>query len=272
MDKTFRIALASLLLASGCSRSYQGERLLWRAQRASRAVLEKPNQASAEQASQAITSLETVVREAAGTQPAAQAQLLIAYVYARRGQTQEARAVYEQVLRTQSQQPRALLSAMTALAALEAGANDVPAAKQRLWDIAERFPWTEAGVLAPSEAARLEERAAGQAAADWERAAQWYARKVSGAPSPLFEAALRDQLAAVYQRLERWEDARRELEQLSQSKEKSVNKAKFLYDLALLYSSRLDNIEKSRELLQEIATRYPQDPFGRAAQARLDGK
>ncbi len=272
MDKSFRIALASLLLAAGCSRSYQGERLLWRAQRAARSVLEQPNQASAEQASQAIASLESVVREAAGTLPAAQAQLLIAYVHAARGQAQEARAVYEQVLRTQSRQPRALLAAMTALAALEAGANDVAAAKKQLWDIAERFPWTDAGVQAPAEAARLEEQAAGRADADWERAVQWYVRKVADAPSPLFEAALHDRLAAVYQHLERWEDARRELEQLVQSKETSLNRAKVLYDLALLHSSRLGNSEKSRELLQEIATRYPEDPFGRAAQARLDGK
>jgi TolA-binding protein len=216
-------------------------------------------------------ALSLVTTKAAGTPAAAQAQLLLGHVHALRHAYPPAQAAYETVIRSHSQESRAVLSAMTALAALEEAQSHWSQAIARYQAIADRFPWSQAGLQAPIRIAQLSEpgQSAEEAQASWERVLGLYRRLLSTAPAQDLKAPILGLLSVVYQRLEKWPDAAQVLEEMAQDSGQGINRPKILYDLAMLYASRLEQPARAQTLYSELAQKYPNDPFGRAARARL---
>ncbi len=197
---------------------------------------------------------------------------MVGHVYTARRDYAKAQEAYQEVSRNHPQAFRIVVDALTALAGLDAIEGRWEDAQGRYREIAERFPWTAAGFQAPVQIAMLRERSgsAPQAAQAWQDAAKWYETHLASAPAPELEVPLKGYLATVYQKAQRWEEAVKVLEELGRLDNPGINRPKILYDLALLYSSRLKQPEREAALLGEIAQTYPADPFGRAARARLN--
>ena len=94
------VALACVLagLTAGCSASYSGERLFWRAEQLTKPLLQQTSPADPERVTQAIHAFEQVIPSAPGTVWAARAQLSIGSLEAMQQRYDNAREAYALVL------------------------------------------------------------------------------------------------------------------------------------------------------------------------------
>ena len=265
------IALLALLVSGGCSASYNGERLFWKAEQLSQPVIKDPKSATPEQLETAIHAFERVIRTVPGTEWAAKSHLAIASFYGLQKNYPKAREVYGLVLQNYSQFPGHCLGARFAIAkTYEVEGNWEEAAKV-YQDIADYHPWSPLGLEAPLYLARTYEQRKDQEAATqaYERAVGRYLKLIPAAPSPEMAMQAKSFLTLVYQRLGRWSEAIRLLEELAQLPA-GVNRPLVLLTLGSIYQMRLNETKKAEEAYTKLFTEFPDHPFGKVAKAQLE--
>lgn len=267
-------AITAVLISAvglpGCSRNYQGERLLWKAAHAAAPMMNDPRQATPERVAEAIDAFGKVIERARGTNWAAKAHLAMGALHTGQRQYQQARDAYGLVLLNYGQYRDACLHARMAIAKLHELEQDIQAAAKMYEEIAQHHPWSEAGLGAPLYIAHLFERRKepAQARRAYERAQQHYTRLMDDAPLPEPAIRMKGLLALAYQRLGRQERTARLLEELGKETN-GLTRPLALLTLGAAYQT-LSDADRAAEAYAQLAEEFPEHPLGRAAKARLE--
>ncbi len=254
----------------GCSADYQGERLLWKAQRMSSAILKDPASATTKAYDEAYEALERVKRAAPDTSSAARADLDLGRLHELQGDHDEARAAYNDLLVNYRRHAELCISAYLELAKTyqaERRWDDVVATFQALSD---DFRWSKSGLQAPMWIGELYEalQDEARAAKAYDRAALLYTQWIPSAPSPELTNLIRNDLVSIYQRLGRWDRAAEVLEALSRQTA-GVDRPAVLMTLGTIYQTKLHEPQKSLAAYETLVAEFPDHPSSQEAKARL---
>ncbi len=260
---------AGVLLLSGCSKNYQGERLFWKASQQSAVVLRDPSKADAEEFRRAIAAYERVTQEARGLAWGARAHMAIGSLHAVRQQPEEARKAYEQVVTYYDEFDDLALAARLAIAKTYEAEQRFERALDWYHQIIAFHPWTRTGLETPLYIAQYYTRQdkAQRAQIAYEHAADMYRKRVNDAPSQQLRNAVNAYLAMTYQQLKDWPRAAEALEALAQQPE-GVDRAAVLLRLGTLYE-RLNRPEKSVEAYAALVKDFPDHPLSEEAREHL---
>lgn len=259
------------LMLSGCSASYTGERLFWKAQQLSSPVLKDPSHATPEQVAGAIGAFDRVLLKAPGTVWAGRAQLAIGSVYAMQQQYSRAREAYALVLQNYHQHQELCLGARVSTAQTYEAEESWEQAEQLYKDISDYHPWTTLGLEAPLYLAAMHEKrdAPDEATHAYERAVRLYSKLIPDAPTPELATHLKGYLALVYQRLGDWDQAIKVLETLATTTTEA-NRPLVLLTLGSIYQSKLHDSEQAEAAYTKLIEEFPEHQFGKVAKAQLE--
>lgn len=265
------LALASALLV-GCSESYNGERLYWKAQQTSASVFKDPAHATPEQIRQAIQAFQYVVDKAPGTAWAGQANFAIGSLQLVQKDYDKARETYTRILQNYSGNLDLSLKARSAIAKSYELQGQWADAVKAYHDISTYHPWSKFGLEAPLYVAAVYQKRqqAKQAQEAFEQAVHFYLKMIPDAPRPEMAYAVQGYLALAYQRLGRWTDAVHVYEELAKVPAGPINRPLVLMTLGSLYQTKIKDAAKARAAYSQLVKEFPDHPFSKAARAQLE--
>jgi tetratricopeptide (TPR) repeat protein len=257
--------------ATGCSDSYKGERLLWRAQQKAAQVFIDPKNASDEQVERALKAYQQVIEKTPGTTSAVKAHMDIAKLYLSQEDFEKARETYAAVLKNYHQYKSFAFEARVATARTYEIQKRWRDAIDAYEDIYDRHPWSSVGMQVPLYIAQLYNRLGDTEKMNraFERAVRTYTKQVPDAPTPIMANRVRSYLALVYQQLGIYDKAAQVLEDIVKADD-VFNRPAAMLSLATLYEQRLNKQEKANALYWKLYNDYPDTPFHNAAKVRLE--
>jgi len=258
------------LFSAGCSASYNGERLFWKAQHVSHDIIKDPTHATPEQLAKAIQAYELVTRKTPQTVWAAQAYVSIGSFYAIGKQYDKARDAYRMLLQNYAQYQELCERARLAIAMTFEAEQKWDDANKAYYEVADYHPWTKLGLEAPLYVAvsHQKRQEAEKATRAYERAVRIYLKLLPNAPNPEMAAQVKAYLSLAYQHLEEWEQAARLLEELLPIA-KPEGRPLILMTIGSIYEKKLHDPRKAQEVYTKLATEFPDHPFGKAAKTQL---
>jgi len=264
------VSLACVLVLSGCSASYNSERLFWKASQLNVPILKDPQAASPAQFTEAIAAFQRVIDDTPGTIWAARSHVAIGSLHALQREYDAAREMYGLVLQNYHRFSDLALGARYAMAKTYEAQRDWEPAAKVYRDIADYHPWSVAGIEAPLYIARVygERQDSAASTKAYERAASHYTKLIPNAPNPELEAQARGFLALVYQRLGDWDRAIETLQKMLVSAAQ-VNRPMVLLTLGSIYGAKLNDTENATAAFTALAEEFPDHPFGKVAKAHL---
>lgn len=265
------LLIVCALGAAGCSASYFGERLFWKAQQLAAPISKDPAQASPEQIAKAIDAFERVITKAAGTVWAARAQAAVGALQAIEKHYDQAREAYTRVLQNYSQYQGLAIASRVAIAKTYEIEGKWDEAVKTYQELADRHQWTRLGLEAPLYIASVYEKRhdAEMATRAYERAIRTYTLLIPDAPMPAVGLQVKSYLASAYQRTGNWEQAIATLEELLQSPS-GINQGMVLLTLATINQTKLNAPEKAIAFYTRLVKELPDDPLTKLAKAQLD--
>ncbi len=263
-------ACCAILLA-GCSRSYNGERLFWKAQQLNAPIVKDLKATTPEQFAKATHAFERVIKEAAGTVWAARAQVAVGSLYSMQKQYGKAREAFALVLQNYNQYQDMCLGARFATARTYEAEKRWEEAVKVYTDIADYHRWTTVGLEAPLYIARTYEqrKQSEEARRAYERAVRRYTNLIPDAPTPELAVQVKGFLILAYQRLGDWEHAVQTLEDLV-STPAGTNRPTVLFSLGSIYQSKLLSPKKAQSAYSTLIQEFPDNPFSKVAKAQLE--
>ena len=262
--------LCCLFVSTGCSESYSGERLFWKAQQLAAPILKDPSKSTPEQFDASHAALHLVIEKAPGTVWAARGQAGIAGLFVLQEKYDEARDAYRLVLQNYGQFKELVLNSRVAIARTYELQQNWPDAIKAYNDIIEYNSWSSVGLQAPLYIALLHERQkdTDQAKKAYERATRLYEKLIPDAPSPEAAAQVKGYLAQAYERLERWDDAIKVLTELLNSTA-GVNRPLTQLMLGSIYQTRKNEPQKAGEMYTLLITESPKNPLAKVALVQM---
>ncbi len=266
------LCLMVLATSSGCSASYNGERLFWKAEQLSGSILKDPAHATADQFAKAAAAFNHVVTGMPGTSWAGRAQLALGTLTLLQKRYAAARDQYNLVIQNYSRFPEVSLSARLAIAKSYEVEQRWKDAVQSYHDVAEYHPWSVPGLQAPLYIAAMYEKRkeTADAAKAYEHAVYVYSKLILNAPTPEYANQIKGLLVLAYQRLNRWDEAVATLEELRAVKQGGVNRPFILLTLGSIYQIKLHRPEQAEAVFSVLAREFPEHPFGKAAKHQLE--
>ncbi|MBI4355961.1 MAG: tetratricopeptide repeat protein [Candidatus Omnitrophica bacterium] len=263
--------ILTLLTANGCSATYNGERLFWKAQQFSAPIGKDPSKATAAQFAQAVTLHEAVIRAAQGTSWAARAQFAIGSLQALQQHYPQAREAYALVVQNYPQHPDYALSARLAAARTYEAEQLWEEAAKMYYELADYHPWSRVGLEALIYVAAHYERDGKREQAEhiYERAVRHYLKRLAEAPSRELASQIRVYLSMAYQRLEKWEEAAKTLEELAQQSV-GINRPLVLLTLASLYQTKIHHPQQAAGIYLKLSEEFPDHPLAQTAKTQLE--
>ena len=266
----FAALLCAAMLTPGCSASYNGERLFWKAQQLNAPIMKDSRRTSPEQFTKAVAAFGRVIRETPGTAWAGKAQLAIGLLYDVQGRFNEAEEAYRLVLQNYSQSPALCFEARVSIAHLDEAEQNWPRAVQMYREISDFHPWTKIGLEAPLSVARTFEQRQqpDEAAKAYRQAVQLYTTMIAEAPTVELGTRAKIYLAQVYQALGKWDQVIGTLEELATARD-GVDRPRLLLTLGTIYETRQANPAKAAAAYTTLLTEFPEHPLGQIAKSRL---
>ena len=265
------LCLSLLLPAAGCSVNYTGERLFWKAQRLSLPIGKNPSKATPAQMTAARAAYEAVIARAPGTAWAGRSQLAVGSLYAVEKDFPRARDAYALVLQNYNAFKELCLSARVAIAKTHELERHWDETREAYRDIAEHHPWSMPGLQAPLYIARIHEQHQQQEEATkaYERALRIYNKLLLDAPTPELATQVKGFLVMADQRLGRWDDAVKTLQELLAAPA-GTNRPLALITLGAIYQTKLHDPVEAQAAFTTLVQEFPEHPFGKAAKAQLE--
>jgi tetratricopeptide (TPR) repeat protein len=262
---------------TACSQNYTAERMFWKAQQTHADVLKDPAKASDDKLAAAVHDFQQIVEKVPGTMWAGRAQLAVGTLQLSHKQFDAARDSFGRVLQNYNRHGDLALRARVAIAKSHEAEDHWKNAVEIYKEISEYHPWSQIGLEAPLYiAANYEKRKnSAEATTAYERAVRIYSRMIPDAPSPSLSMQVKGYLTLAYQRLNKWDDAIKLLEELAQAEGSGVNRPLVLLTLGSIYQAKLGNPEKADEVYQRLMQEFPEHPLGKVAKAQheqLSGK
>jgi tetratricopeptide (TPR) repeat protein len=265
------VAAVAGLALGGCSESYRGERLFWKARQVSAPITQDPEKATPEQYEAAARAFQRIVQKTPGTVWAARAQLTTGSLYAAGKQYEKAREHYQLVLQNYHQYTEFVLNARLSIAKTYELEQNIDEAINIYDEISELHPWSQIGQAAPLYVAYAYEQQGRkeEATRAYERAVRTFTKRIPDAPNPELQAKVRGFLAHTYQRLGDWDEAVRTLEGLI-AEPGGVNRPLVLLTLGAIYETKLSDRAKARTLYEQLVQEFPEHPLGNVARTQIE--
>ncbi len=262
------LLLSMGLVLPGCSKSYQGERLFWKASQRSAAVLRDPEKADAEEFKRAIAAFQRVTDQTRGLIWGARAYLAIGSLQAAQHHYDEARKAYEQVVVYYDEFDELALTARLAIAKTYEAEQRFERAIDWYNQIVQFHPWSRIGLEAPLYVAQYYTQMGKvqRAQIAYEHAADIYRKRVEESPSQQMTNVANGYLAVTYQQLGDWKRAVEIMETLAQ--QQGVDRAAILMRLGALYD-KLNRRDKSTEAYAALVKEFPEHPLSQEAKRHL---
>ncbi len=266
----FAWPVVAMLILSGCSESYRGERLFWKAQHATETITKDPAKATPEQAKQVLEAYRRVAEQVPGTMWGGRAMFSIGAFQGAREEYDDARKTFTSVLQDYNQYPPLCLRARIAIAKIYEAEHNWDEAVKMYRELADQHPWTKAGMdVLLYVPATYEKRHESDAANDaYERAVRIYTKLIPDAPSPELAMQVKGYLVVAYQRLSNWDKAIALLQELDQSPQ--ANRPLVLLTLASIYQTKLSNPGKAAQYYTELLEQCPDHQFAKVAKEQRD--
>lgn len=263
------LSLLALATTAGCSRSYNGERLFWQAQRLSASIAEDPKKATPQDYRAAEAAFQKVISGAPGSTWAGKAQLAIGSLHALQKDFEKARAAYTLVLQNHSNQKDVALSARYAIAKTFEVEEKWDEAVKMYDQIADFHTWSRMGLEAPLYIGAIYQKInqRQQATAAFERAVRAYTKLIPQSPTPQAQAQVKGYLGAALQQLGKWPEAVAVLEEMSVVE--GVNRPLILMSMGSMYQARLSDPEKAKASYLKVMQEFPQHELAKVARERL---
>jgi tetratricopeptide (TPR) repeat protein len=265
------LVLSLVIAASGCSDSYSGERLFWKAQQASAPIAKDASKATPEQFEQSRRAFQQVIDKSPGTMWAARAQVAIGSLRSLQKDYAGAREAYALMFQNYNQYKDLVLNARVATAKTYEEEKNWPEAVRIYREIEEYHPWSQIGLEAPLYVAAgyQKEGDTGEATRQYERAVKLYSKLIVDAPNPNSAAQVKGYLAQAYQRLGRWDEAIATLQELLQAPE-GVNRPLTLLMLGSIYQTKLNDPDKAEAVYTKLLEESPDSPLAKLAKVQLE--
>jgi tetratricopeptide (TPR) repeat protein len=259
-----------MALLCGCSASYNGERLLWKAQRLSDSIAKDSSQATPEQVAEAVKAFTHVIDQAPGTIWAARAQLAIGSLHALQQAFDQARQAFALVVQNYHTYKDLALKARVATANTYEAEHNWEETVQAYYLIADYHPWSQVGLEAPIALGVMAEKQgkSDEATQRYERAVKIYTKRIPDAPTSEAAAAAKGYLAQAYQRLGQWDQAIATLEELLEAPH-GVNRPLTLLMLGSIYQTRLHHPGQAGAFYTQLIQEFPDHAFAKVAQVQL---
>ncbi|MBI3321025.1 MAG: tetratricopeptide repeat protein [Candidatus Omnitrophica bacterium] len=263
--------LALVWAVSGCSASYRGERLFWRAQQLSAPIVKDPGRVEPAQVAQAIEAFRRVTQAVPGTVWGARAQMAIGSLNALRRDYREARAAYAGVLREYHEEQELCLNARVAIAKSYEIEQQWAEAAAAYYDVTDYHLWSRLGLEVPLYVAALYAKSGtpDQATRAYERAVGIYTKAIPNAPTPELVTQVKGYLAIAYQRLGDWDHETELLEELA-STQTGVNRPLVLLTLGSIYQAKLSNHQRAEQTFTQLFEEFPDHLYGHMAKLKLE--
>ena len=263
------MAIAALML-SGCSASYHGERLFWKAQQISAPISKAPTQATPAQFAKAIAAFERVVQKAPGTVWAARAQLAVGSLYSLQKQFDNARDAYVLVRQNYNNHQDLVLNSRVATAKTYEAEKQWDEAVKAYQEIAEYHTWTTIGLESPLYVGILYKHLGKTAEASEaiQRALRNYTKLLPDAPNPNATSQVKGYMAQAHLQLGEWEQAAAILEELLKAPG-VINRPLTLLTLGSLYESRLHDPKRAEEFYTQLIKESPDHQLASLAKKQL---
>ena len=260
-----------VLALTGCSASYNSERLFWKAQQLNAPILKDPAHATPEQFAAAIHAFDQVIQKTPGTLWAARAQLATGTLHAMQKQYRQARDAYALVLQNYNRHQDLCLGARFSTAKTYEAEQNWDEAVRMYRELSDYHPWSVIGLEAPLYIARIYEvrKEPDEATKAYERAAGLYTKLMPDAPTPELATHAKGYLALAYQRLHEWDKAITILEELA-SAPQGTNRPLILITLGMIYQAKLDNSQKAEEAYTALLKEFPEHPLVKVAKVQLE--
>jgi tetratricopeptide (TPR) repeat protein len=266
----FVSCLVFSFVLSGCSSSYQGERLYWKAHQSATGFGKNVSNLSAMQYEAAIEKYARVVEAVPQTYWAARAQLEIGALYASQGRFEDARQAYTWVLENKHQ-TRLGLNARLAIARTYEIQKNWKQLILAYKEISEYYPWHREGFSALLKVAQLHQRQGHlpNARKAYKSAVRTYQLRSERAPSPALAARAQGYLGLAYQQMEQWEKALEVFEALARNSSEGVDRPGVLLRIGAIYEEQLGDLEKAKVYYVRLIEEFPEHPLGGQMRTRL---
>ena len=273
---TALLLLAGVLAAgslSGCSNDYNGERLFWKASQIGGPLLTTTDldKVDAQQATKAIAAYQHVIDSVPGSIWAARAQAAVGTIWAVQRQYDKARECYSLIFQNYNRYGELVLNARLAIAKTYEIEQRWDEAVKAYDEIMDYHPWSSVGMEAPIYVGRIYEsrKNSEQASKAYERALRLYTKMIHDAPTPELAAQVKGYLALAYQRLARWDEAIRTLQEIV-SQPTSPNRPLALLTLGAIYESKMSQPDQATSIYQQLIKEFPDHPLVRVAKLQLE--
>ena len=270
---TYFTLLCIPLLISGCSSSYQGERLFWHAQRLAIPILNNPTDVTAGQLSKAVAAFQKVVKHTPDTIWAARAHAAIGSLYVTQREFDKAREAYFLVLENYHQHRALVLACRVSIAKTYEMEKDWEKAVKVYEEIPDQHPWTQMGLETPLYIAKTyaERKESDKATRAYERAIRRYLRLIPTAPSRQKELQVKGYLASAYLNVGEGQQAIDLFEELlADGKNISVNRPVILLMMGRIYEIKLHNREKANQAYATLIAEFPDHALAAVAKRQLE--
>ena len=264
------MSVFAALLVAGCSESYRAERMLWKAEHATQAITKDPSAATPEQVQQVVAAYGHVAEQAPGTLWGGQAQFVIGAFYGARKEYDHARQAFTLVLQNYNRFPSLCLRARIGIAKTYEAEDNWDEAVKMYREMADRHPWTKAGMDALLYVPAIyQKRQQADAATDaYERAVRIYNQLIPDVATPEMALQVKGYLVVAYQQLGEWDKAIALLQELHESPK--ANQPLVIMTLASIYQTKLSDPGKAAQYYTELLEQFPNHQLAKIATTRRD--
>lgn len=264
-------AIGLTLLLAGCSADYNGERSFWKAHHLQDSIAKDVKLASPEQISKIIAAYTLVPNKAPGTVWAARAQGMVGSLYAVQKQYEKSRNALAILLREYNQYQDLVLTARLTIAKTYESENRWDDAVKMYQEISDYHPWSTIGMEAPLYvASKYEEQHKPELARSaYDKAQRFYTTHIPDAPTAELGIRAKGYLAQTLERLGRWDQAAKTLEEILQEP-KNSNRPLVLLALGSIYQTKMGRPEKAVEMYSQLVRDFPKHPYVKFANAQLE--
>jgi tetratricopeptide (TPR) repeat protein len=265
------LVFSLVIMAAGCSASYNGERLFWKAQQLSAPIAKDSATATPEQFASAIEAYSRVIARAPGTMWAARAQLAIGSLYAIQKAYPDARQAYDLVRQNSHSYQELVLMARVGIAKTYEDEAQWEEAIRTYHEIAEYHPWSAVGLEVPLSLSLLYQKRSQpeEATEALERAVRTYTKLIPDAPNPDLRARAQGYLAQTHQRLGQWDQAIAIYNEMLAASS-GVNRPLTFLLLGSIYETKLHDTAKAGTVYTQLIEEFPDHNLAKIARTQLE--
>lgn len=246
------------VLAPGCSEQYMIERMLWQAQKAAQPIILNEGDASPYEFERAISLYNKVIEKSTASNYALTAYFKIADLYILKKSFDKARDIYDNIEKSHQGRQELCALALFSKAQTYEKENNWTEALKTFNQILAKYSKTRESLNVPIYIAhyylKAEDRVSAQEA--YEKAREYYERKISEYPNTQFSLLSENYILRTYLEQENWNKA---VEYINILDKKYKLGSDTLLVLAGIYKNKLNDKEKAKETYKRFLTDFPQN-------------